>query len=73
MYYYARDFLPKQTWLNLNWVKQEGEAVEGMAEGAFNFGPANASSPLLHNLRKNSKFMGDTVITFRGNLQNDDG
>jgi hypothetical protein len=44
-----------------------------MREGAFNFGPANANSQLLRNFKKYSKYMGETVIAFRGSLDEDAG
>jgi hypothetical protein len=62
--------------MNLNAVKQLSEEEggrRGLAEGAFNFGPKNSGSQVLRNFRKYSKYMGDTVITFRGNLKDEDG
>lgn len=76
LYYFGRDFMPRLTWMNLKGVKQvevEGEGVDGKREGAFNFGPRNTGSELLRNFRKYSKYMGDTIVVFKGNLEDEDG
>lgn len=43
------------------------------ADGAFNLGPGNVDSQVLRDLKKYSKFMEKTIITFRGNKRDEDG
>jgi hypothetical protein len=75
LYYYVRDFFPKVTWMNLKSVRQVNleDRSAGMSEGAFNFGPENAESPILKDLKRYSKFMGKTVLAFRGGRDGESG